>query len=94
MAGMFHEWNTRKQLSDDKDSKPALHIPMVYEQVQAEQPRWEYHVLSVDLTEHDAPDNETLNELGRQGWLLISSVQQPDRRALVHYYFVRQPLGE
>ncbi|HET8910938.1 MAG TPA: hypothetical protein VFN23_05725 [Ktedonobacteraceae bacterium] len=93
MAAMFHEWNTRKQLSDEKDQKSALHIPMVYEKVQAEPPPWEYHVLSVDLREHEAPDAEALNELGRQGWLLISTIQQPDRGALVHYYFVRQPLG-
>jgi len=58
-------------LSDQKDVRFAVPIPMVYENVQPQPARWEYRVLSIDAREEDLPSTELLNELGNQGWLLV-----------------------
>lgn len=61
---------THEYLSGQKEAQVFPPVPMVYEQVPAEPPDWEYHVLSIDLREHDMPTVAELNELGSQGWLL------------------------
>ncbi|HLH62797.1 MAG TPA: hypothetical protein VKV20_14035 [Ktedonobacteraceae bacterium] len=79
-------------LSDQKDVRFSVPIPMVYESVRSEPLRWEYRVLSVDAREEDLPSIEDLNELGSRGWLLVGILDQgaTGRSSLVHYYFVRQ----
>lgn len=78
--------------SDQPDVRLSLPIPMVYEDVPAVLARWEYRVLTVDTREQELLDEARLNELGRDGWLLVGMLEQPTRqeRGLVHYYFVRQ----
>lgn len=93
MTGKSYEWNPLKRLSENNQPHHELHIPMVYEQVESEPARWEYRVLSVDLSEEEPPSVEMLNELGGQGWLLVSAVTQTTRRTIAHYYFVRQLRG-
>jgi hypothetical protein len=65
---------------------------MVYENVRVELANWEYHVLTIDAREETLPDAARLNELGREGWLLVGIVDQgaTGRSSLIHYYFVRQ----
>jgi hypothetical protein len=63
-------------LSDQKDVRFAVPIPMVYENVQPEPVRWEYRVLTIDTREEDVPSPEQLNELGNQGWLLVGILDQ------------------
>ena len=58
-------------LSEQKDVRFSVPIPMVYESVQNEPVRWEYRVLTIDVREDDLPSTEQLNELGSQGWLLV-----------------------
>lgn len=79
-------------LSGQNDVQPALHVPMVYENLPASQPDWEYRVLSVDTREEALPDEARLSELGAQGWLLVSVLEprRPESAGHVHYYFVRQ----
>lgn len=74
------------------DVQPALHVPMVYENIVASPQLWEYHVLSVDAREGELPDEARLNELGAQGWLLVGVLEprQTETRARIYYYFVRQ----
>lgn len=81
-----------KELAGQKDVLPGLHVPMVYESIPAEPPVWEYHLLSVDVREAALPDEAVLNELGQQGWLLVSTHEQrmTENHCIVHYYFVRQ----
>ena len=86
IAMSFH---TRKSLSDQPDVRPALPIPMVYENVPVDPMRWEYRVLHVDRREEALPDAAQLNELGDQGWLLVGVLNTGDSRH-VQYYFVRQ----
>ena len=64
----------------------------VYEDVQPAVTRWEYHTLTIDTNERALPDDERLNELGREGWLLIAVLPEKPTStvALVHYYFIRQ----
>jgi hypothetical protein len=62
-------------LSDDKPTQEHLHVPMVYESIPNEPLHWEYHILTRDMREYDAPTVEELNELGSQGWLLVSVLQ-------------------
>ncbi len=79
-------------LSDQKDVRFSVPIPMVYESVHNEPLRWEYRVLTVDAREADLPSTDNLNELGSQGWLLVGILDQgaTGRSSLVQYYFVRQ----
>jgi len=75
-------------LSDERAAQVRLPVPMVYEEIPVEPPRWEYHVLSIDEREHDLPSVERLNELGSQGWILVGVLNT--EKHVVHYYFVRQ----
>jgi hypothetical protein len=63
-------------LSDQKDVRFSVPIPMVYESVQPEPVRWEYRVLTIDTREEDLPTTDLLNELGNQGWLLVGILDQ------------------
>ena len=63
-------------LSDQKDVRFAVPIPMVYENVRTEPARWEYRVLTIDPREEDLPTTELLNESGNQGWLLVGILDQ------------------
>ncbi len=74
------------------DVQPALHVPMVYENIAASPSRWEYRVLSVDTREEELPDEARLGELGAEGWLLVGVLEphQSEFRSRVYYYFVRQ----
>ncbi|HLZ62110.1 MAG TPA: hypothetical protein VKR06_34625 [Ktedonosporobacter sp.] len=64
----------------------------IYEEVRQEVAHWEYQTLTIDTNERALPDDERLNALGREGWLLIAVL--PERPtgdvSLVHYYFIRQ----
>ena len=64
----------------------------VYEDIPMEPVHWDYHVLTVDTNSRVLPDEEHLNELGREGWLLVGVLNQGRTGdvAMVHYYFVRQ----
>ncbi len=79
-------------ISGQQDVRPMLPLPMVYENVPEIPTNWEYKVLTVDTQEMDLPDVATLNELGDQGWLLTSVLDQRTSHGntFVHYYFVRQ----
>ena len=74
------------------DVQPALHVPMVYENIAASPSRWEYRVLSVDTREEELPGEARLGELGAEGWLLVDVLEQrqSESRSRVYYYFVRQ----
>jgi len=78
--------------SDQLDVRHSMSVPIVYERVPLEPASWEYHVLTVDAREEGLPDVAQLNELGRQGWLMVGTVDQgaTGRGSLIHYYFVRQ----
>lgn len=82
-------------MNGQPDVQPSLHMPMVYESVPVEQPTWDYQVLSVDAKEEGLLTVERLNELGKEGWLLIGMLDQgaTGRSSQVHYYFVRQHLS-
>lgn len=70
----------------------ALPLPMVYERIEQERPRWEYHVISIDPREETPLTEARLGELGAEGWLLAGvqemAVSQSSHR--IFYYFVRQ----
>ena len=63
-------------LSEQKDVRFSVPIPMVYESVQNEPLRWEYRVLTINVREEDLPSTEQLNELGNQGWVLVGILDQ------------------
>jgi hypothetical protein len=89
---MFMGTSLRIHFAGQNDVQPNLHVPMVYESVPSNPPRWEYRVMSVDTREDALPDDAYLNELGAQGWLLVGVLEQrrTERGSLVYYYFVRQ----
>jgi hypothetical protein len=74
------------------DVHASLPMPIVYEDVPQLPTRWEYRVLTIDAREEALPDAPALNEMGEEGWLLISVVEQRHQSggARVHFYFVRQ----
>ncbi len=74
------------------DVQPSLHVPMVYEQVSVNPPQWDYHVVSLDPHEQASLDEAALNELGKQGWLLVSVLEErlSEGKTRIQYYFVKQ----
>ena len=80
----------RVRMTNETEGKAAVHIPMVYEHVAP--PRWEYRVLTVQPAENALPDEERLNSLGRDGWVMTGLLDErmSGRGVFVHYYFVRQ----
>lgn len=88
--------STWKTFAGHADVQPILHIPVVYENLPASVPRWEYRVVSVDVRESELPDESELNELGAQGWMLVGVLEQrrAESSARVFYYFVRQKSEE
>ncbi len=89
---MFVAANARHFMNGQPDVRSSLPLPMVYEDVPVKPAQWEYHLLTIDLREEALPDVATLNELGKEGWLLVGVLDQgaTGRSSLVHYYFVRQ----
>jgi len=67
----------------------------VYEDIPMEPAHWDYRVLTIDTNSRSLPDEERLNELGREGWLLVGVLNQGPTGdvAMVHYYFVRQKVN-
>jgi hypothetical protein len=80
------------RMAHETEGKAALHIPMVYEN--AAPPRWEYRVLTVQPVEKDLPNEDMLNSLGRDGWIMAGLLDEriSGTSKFVHYYFVRQAL--
>jgi hypothetical protein len=80
----------RVRMTNETEGKSALHIPMVYEY--AAPPRWEYRILTVQPAEKSLPDEETLNEFGKDGWIMAGLLDErmSGQGRFVHYYFVRQ----
>jgi hypothetical protein len=78
------------KLTGQNDVQSSLHVPTVYVDVPARPLLWEYHVLTIDTREEALPNEALLNELGGQGWLLTSVLEQRlAEGARVHYHFVR-----
>ena len=84
----------QRYMSGQTDNQPTLHMPMVYENVPVEQPKWDYQVITVDAREEGLLPAERLNALGTEGWLLVGMLDQgaTGHGSQVHYYFVRQRL--
>ena len=87
---MFVKNPSYTRMAEKPDVHPLVHVPMVYEKPQPAS--WEYHVLTVDTRETELPDVAQLSELGQEGWILVSIL---DERVLakgvkVYYYFVRR----
>ena len=78
--------------SGQPDVRSSLPLPMVYENVPANPPTWEYRVLTIDTSERALPDAAHLNEYGQEGWLLAGMLDERNGGGgvFVHYYFVRQ----
>jgi hypothetical protein len=89
---MFTPRPTHMRMTERPEVRPAAFIPTVYESVAAEPIRWEYHVLSVDPREAALPEEEQLNSLGNEGWILLNILDEraTGRGVHVHYYFIRQ----
>lgn len=72
-----------------------LPIPTIYDAAPAKQAQWEYHLLTVNTKENELADAEQLNELGKDGWILVNVLDErvSGNGSRVHYYFVRQNLN-
>jgi hypothetical protein len=80
------------QMNDKQDDRPRVYVPTVYEQIDAQPPRWEYHVLTLDAREAALPDADTLNTLGKEGWIMTGLLDErmSGNGGLIHFYFMRQ----
>lgn len=89
---MFVSVNAHHFMNGQPNVRSLLPLPMVYEDVPVKPAQWEYHLLTIDPREEALPDATTLDELGKEGWLLVGVLDQgaTGRSLLVHYYFVRQ----
>ena len=78
----------------EKPENRSTFIPMVYEKIDSVPTQWEYHVLTIDTREQALPDADQLNALGRDGWIMVSTLdQQRSGGFQVLFYFVRQAAG-
>ncbi|MEO8972932.1 MAG: hypothetical protein ABI406_15200 [Ktedonobacteraceae bacterium] len=91
---MFVHLPYRSIMSGQTDDRINLPLPMVYENVPVELPRWEYRVLTVDTREEALPDVALLNDLGAEGWSLVGVLEQrtSSSGSIVHFYFIRQKI--
>lgn len=89
---MFMPQTSSIRMADHAENRPALFIPMVYENSAPQGQRWEYRVLKIEARETDLPDEKQLNELGQEGWVLVGLLDEraTSRGNLVYYYFARQ----
>ncbi|MEO7001228.1 MAG: hypothetical protein ABI068_05470 [Ktedonobacterales bacterium] len=75
----------------EEAAKPGvtLPLPIVYERIAPT--RWEYKVVTRDPREEAPLDEEQLQALGAEGWLLASILEEPGPQGVrrIHYYFVR-----
>ncbi len=67
------------------DPGPSPIIPVVYEE-EKEGYHWEYKHIRQNLDEEEPLDENRLNELGEEGWELVT-VLSPD--SIAHYYLKR-----
>ena len=89
---MLFTTSSWKHLAGQNDVQPTLHVPVIYENVPASLPQWEYRVVDIDAREQPPLDEAGLNELGTQGWLLVHVLEEHSAGSVtrLHYYFVRQ----
>ncbi|WP_220199161.1 DUF4177 domain-containing protein [Ktedonospora formicarum] len=75
---------------EKQDTHGSAFIPMVYEAAQAAQ--WEYKVLTIDPREEALPDAQYLSELGKEGWVLTTILDErsTSKGGKIHYYLMRQ----
>ena len=87
VAFSFHQYTSGQQ-----DVRIPLPMPIVYEDAPVIPVQWEYHILTADTREGELPAEAQLNELGKEGWLLVGMLDQRAYRenGRVYYYFVRQ----
>jgi hypothetical protein len=85
-----------QRMSGQPDVRSAISMPMpmVYEDAPLKPTAWEYRELTIDAREEALPDATLLNDLGKEGWLLVGVLDQRTQAStsLVHYYFVRQKM--
>ena len=79
-------------VAENQAGKPSFFIPTVYEKETPQILRWEYRVLAIDPHEAALPDTEQLNDLGKDGWILVEVLDEraTGRGSLIYYYFTRQ----
>ncbi|GHO85008.1 hypothetical protein [Dictyobacter formicarum] len=75
--------------------RSSLPIPTIYEVAPVKQAQWEYHLLTIDTREDALVNAEQLNELGKDGWILVNVLDErvSGSGSRVYYYFVRQNLN-
>lgn len=80
------------RMSEKAEGRISGYVPMVYEKVVPKPIPWEYQVLSIDTREAALPDEERLNALGSEGWMLAGMLDErvSGSGRIVHYYFARQ----
>lgn len=78
--------------AEQPEMRPGMFIPTVYERVQDDVVRWEYHIEQVDTREQPLPEAERFNELGKEGWILAGLLDEraTGKGAFVYYYFTRR----
>lgn len=78
--------------SAEAGNRPALPLPIVYDERPTEPNRWEYHCLLIDPERETVPQEEALNKLGADGWVLSGVLDQSrsGSRPFIYFYFVRQ----
>ncbi len=91
---MFIVQPSRIRMAEHPEIRPSIHVPMVYEKVAVPPVQWEYHVLTVDVSEQSLPAATQLNELGKKGWVLAGMLDEraTSQGTMVHFYFVRQSM--
>jgi hypothetical protein len=74
----------RNILPPEKPAEPQVQSPMIYVK---EEVRWEYKRIERHLDREGAPSEADLNDLGAEGWELVSNFSHRD---YIYLIFKRQ----
>lgn len=80
------------RMGEKAEGRISGYVPMVYEKVVSKPAPWEYQLLSIDTRAAALPDEERLNALGSEGWILAGMLDERVSSSghSVYYYFARQ----
>jgi hypothetical protein len=86
-----HKHDSETALNAEAVSRPALPLPIVYDDRPIEPAHWEYRCLLIDPEREPIPQEEALNKLGTEGWVLSGVLDQSrsGSRPFIYFYFVR-----
>lgn len=77
--------------AQDGPAQAGTWVPVVYEEGKGRRGRWEYRCLTKRPRSEKLPSEGEMNELGREGWMLVGIVKVAVEPGddIIWFYFMR-----